>query len=214
MKLTEILIEQILEPDWNPNQMDLEMGERLQNSLDRFGPVVPPVVRKTSGKDYETIDGAQRVRSLRELGVKLVECVVVNVDDAEARLLAQALNHIHGSDDREKREEALRVILDSTPRGEVLRLVPETAGLLAEITAFSPESLADHLTGWQQARRTRLKHFSARLTDEQHSVVEQAIAKAAGSAPKDPANPNRPGNALYHICRTYLDRSSPIDARL
>ncbi len=57
------------------------------------------MVRPIGNERYEVLAGNQRLRVLRELDVDSVHCVVVGLDDADARLLAQALNRIHGDDD-------------------------------------------------------------------------------------------------------------------
>ena len=61
------------------------------------------MVRPIGNERYEVLAGNQRLRVLRELDVDSVHCVVVDLDDADARLLAQALNRIHGDDDLELR---------------------------------------------------------------------------------------------------------------
>ncbi len=69
--------------------MDLDMLNHLRHSVQRFDLVVPLVVRKVGDNRYETIGGAQRLSILRELGMTTAPCVVVEVDDSEARLLAR-----------------------------------------------------------------------------------------------------------------------------
>ena len=91
MQVTDVPVDAIDTPDWNPNQMDPAMRSRLRRSLERFGNVCPLVVRPFGDARYETVGGAQRFTALREMGFESVPCVIVTADDAEARLLAQAL---------------------------------------------------------------------------------------------------------------------------
>ena len=70
----------------------------LRSSISKYGLVQNLVVRRIGDK-YEVLSGNQRLKLLREFNVKIVPGVIVDLDDAHARLLAQALNHIHGDDD-------------------------------------------------------------------------------------------------------------------
>ena len=51
---------------------------------------------------------------------------MVDADDAHARLLAQALNHIHGDDDLGLRGELIREVMQVLPEEEVLAVLPDT----------------------------------------------------------------------------------------
>ncbi len=205
MKLTELNVQFINESDWNPNQMDPDVLSTLRASIKRFGLVLPLVVREISKDHYETIGGAQRLSVIKELGIKSVNCVVVEADDAEARLLAQALNRIAGTDDPVKRQVSLDQILENIPKGEVLELLPDAAIAIGHAISFTPTSLIEHLESFEVSRSARLKHFSAQLTNDQLAIIDQAIAHASEHGAIDDANPNKAGNALFHICQNYLD---------
>ena len=195
--------------DWNPNRMDSVMRTRLLISIERFGPVVPPVVRKVGPGTYETVGGAQRLDVLREMGFDSVVCWEVDADDTEARLLAQALNHIAGQDDPGLRAEALRSILESVPQEVVLALLPETAESLGELVSLGEEDLAQRLRAWQTAQSARLKHLTFQLTEDELPVVRRALESSMTDvtiAPDEVRNPNRRGNALFHLCRAYLEQ--------
>ena len=190
-------IDQIDEAAWNPNQMDEVMRSRLRRSIQRFGLVVPLVVRPFGDDYYETIGGAQRLVALRELGINPVPCVVVNADDANARLLSQALNRIQGQDDLGLQAELIR---------EVLQLLPETAQSLQALSFLGQEAMADYLKNWQQAQSARLKHLQFQLTSIQLAVVEEALTQALPQAKEEQGDsPNARGTALYLLCKTYLE---------
>ncbi|MBI4235735.1 MAG: ParB N-terminal domain-containing protein [Chloroflexi bacterium] len=191
---------------WNPNVLDPAMLARLRRSIERFGPVAPLVVREVGPGAYETVGGAPRLRVLQELGYEAASCVVVQADDAQARLLAQALNRLHGEDDLGLRAQLVREVLERLPEEEVLALLPETAESLASFVSPGQEDLAAHLETWQRAQAARLRHFTAQLTPPQLEVVEEALARfLAEVSAGDEGNPNRRGLALYRLCRSYLD---------
>lgn len=204
MRLVEIDVRNIEEAKWNPNRMDEADLSRLRESIQMFGFIQPLVVREISQHKYETVGGAQRLSVIKELGVETVDCVVVETDDAETRLLAQALNLISGNDDPAKRQKSLDLILEKIPRGVVLELLPDAADSIGQAISFTPTSLIEHLEHFERSRKARLRHFSAQLPDQQLPTVDQAIAHASEHGAVDDSNPNRRGTALFHICQVYV----------
>jgi ParB family chromosome partitioning protein len=207
MKIIDVPIEQIQEAAWNPNQMDEVMHSRLRRSVERFGLVVPLVVRPIGDDCYQTIGGAQRLAVLKELGVDPAPCVAVEADDAHARLLAQALNHIQGQDDLGLQAQLIREVLQSLPQEEVLRLLPETAQSLQALASLGQETMADYLKSWQNAQSARLKHLQFQLTPAQLEIVEEALTQILPQAKTAPGDsPNARGTALYLLCEAYLEQ--------
>jgi ParB family chromosome partitioning protein len=206
MKLVDVPIDQIHTAVWNSNVMDETMHSRLRRSIERFGLVVPLVVRPTGHDSYETIGGAQRLAVLQELGIDPTPCVIVEADDVNARLLAQALNRIQGQDDLGLQAELIREVLQSLPQDEVLQLLPETAQSLQALSSLGQEAMADYLKNWQQAQSARLKHLQFQLTPIQLEVVEEALTQALPQAKTEQGDsPNARGTALYLLCKTYLE---------
>ena len=119
MQVVDISVGSITAAHWNPNQMDDAMVDKLRNSIRHFGLVVPLVVRELALDCYETIGGAQRLVVSEEMGFEQVACVVVDADDAEARLLSQRLNRIAGEDDLGLKAELVRELLSSLPEDEL-----------------------------------------------------------------------------------------------
>lgn len=211
MRVVEIPIEAIGAPTWNPNQADEDTRCRLRHSIERFGLVVPLVVRAVSENRFETVGGAQRLAVLRELAVPSAACVVVEADEARAMLLAQVLNHIHGEDDLGLRAELLRKMLESLQQGEILAMLPQTAGSLQALAALGQQDLAEHLRAWQQAQAARLRHFQVQLTEAQLSVVQEAVARVMPQAKAaDTGNPNLRGRAIYLVCKRFLEREGAL----
>jgi ParB family transcriptional regulator, chromosome partitioning protein len=207
MKVVDIPIHQIHGASWNPNQMDEAMHSRLLQSIKRFGLVLPLVVRPAEDDNYETIGGVQRLAVLRELGIDLIHCVVVEADDANARLLAQALNRIRGQDDLGLHAELIREVLQSLPQKEVLQLLPETAQSLQALAALGQDTMADYLKNWQNAQSARLKHLQFQLTPAQLEIVEEALTQLLPFAKAKPGDsPNARGTALYLLCQAYLEQ--------
>ena len=206
MKIVEVPIEQLREAPWNPNAMDEAMLGRLWQSIDRFGVVQNLVARALGEGMYEILSGNQRLQVLREMGVAVAPCVIVDLDDSKARLLAQALNRIQGGDDLGLKAEMVREVLQTIPRSEVLSILPESAASLEALGSLGEASLAEHLEVWQRAQAARFHHMIFQLTADQVKVVEEALEGLSASANDDGAVQNRRGRALFWLCRSYLER--------
>ena len=204
MNLLDLPINSICAPDWNPNEMDPDMRNRLRRSIERFGLLAPLVVMRVGDAQYETIGGSQRLSVLGDMSAEVIPCVVVELDDADARLLAQALNHIAGSDNLGLRAQVLRDLLEDLPQEQVLAMLPETSASLLELTNLGEQSIAQALQQWEQMQKARLRHLAFQLTDDQLSVVEEALERLAPVVDIQPGNPNRRGNALFLLCQGYL----------
>ena len=206
-EITYLPIEQLREAPWNPNYMEPKLREKLKNSVERFGLMGLLVVRPLFDGLYEVLSGNQRLQVLRELGADSIPCAVVDLPDAEAKLLGQTLNSLHGSDDLGIRAELLEEILSVIPQSEVLSLLPETAGTLQALGSLSQDDLAQHLRNWQLAQNAKLRTFSARLTQDQHRVVEAAVKKFLPLASRvKNGSPNLRGTALYLICKETMNQ--------
>ena len=207
MKTIDLPIEQLHEAPWNVNEMDQAKFQHLKNSISRYGLVENLVVRVLDRDRCEVLSGNQRLHVLADLGWERVPCVVMDLGDAEARLLAQALNHIHGVDDPGLRAQLLKEVLRDTPQAEVLSLLPETARSLEAFSNLTPESLSQYLVKFDQARKARMKHFLVQLTPDQHQLVESAIKKFLPQASRGQnASPNLRGTAFYLICQEVMNQ--------
>ncbi len=204
MKIIDLPTTSIEPPAWNPNRMDEGMKSRLKSSIQRFGVVVPLVVRSIGPDRYETVGGAQRLSVLRDFGIRTLPCVVVETDDIDARLLGQSLNHIAGEDDLGLRAAVVRDILQSLPLTDVLAVLPDSAESLRDLAAIGQDTIAQRLTAWQTARSARLRHLQFQLTSPQLHVVERALQIVVDQGVDDGESPNRKGTALAMICEKYL----------
>lgn len=206
MQIVDIAIGQIEAADWNPNVLDANGVVRLKLSIQRFGLVIPLVVRCLGDDQYQTVGGAQRLSILRELDFDSVPCVLVEADDINARLLAQALNRIQGEDDLGLKAQLLKDVLAEVPEADVLSLLPETASSLQALSSLGQQDMASYLQDWQQSQSVRLKHLTFQSTPQQLEIIEAALARVMPQVKDGTAdNPNPRGNALYIICKAYLE---------
>ena len=212
MEGTILPLAQLKKSTWSPNEMTAEMLVKLHESITRFGIVENLVVRPMSEGTYEVLSGNHRLEVYGELGLEMVPCVVVHLDDVKARLLAQVLNRTRGEDNLGLKAKLIRSLLDSLPDQEVLALLPETASSLQDLSSLGMESMAQALEKWQQAQQARLHHLTLQLTRDQLQVVEQVLEMLLPLTKEEQGNPNRRGTALYLLCLGYLERGSGLES--
>jgi len=205
MNTVTLPLAELSEAPWNANTMDEKMFDRLQESVRRYGLVENLVVRRT-GQGYEVLSGNQRLRVLRALGHECVPCVVVDLDDANARLLAQALNRIQGEDDLGRKAALMKDILEELPQEDVISILPESACSLESLATLGSIDLASYLQNWDLTRSARLRHLQFQLTAQQLEVVEEALGNLMSRARREKGDsPNLRGTALYLLCKKYLE---------
>ena len=205
MEVTDLPVEAITRAVWNPNELPAGLGTRLRRSIERFGFVVPLIVREVGPDVYETVGGAHRLAIVEDMGIDSVPCVIVEVDNADARLLSQCLNRLQGEDNLGLRADLFRKVLEEKPMEEVLALLPDSAESLTALAAIGQDDLAESLRQWQAEQAARLRHLTFQLVPTQLEVVEEALERVGVDG--DGGNPNRRGVALYSLCREYLNRN-------
>jgi ParB family chromosome partitioning protein len=173
---------------------------------------VQNLVVRHLGDEYEVLSGNQRLKLLREFDIPKVPCVIVNLDNAHARLFAQALNHIHGDDDLGLRAELIREVLKTIPEEQVLTVLPDTMVGLKGMATLGQGAMAGYLQNWEKARAIRLRNLLFKLTSDQLPTIETAIDRMLPEARrKQGVSPNSRGTALYLICKSYLEKENQDD---
>jgi len=128
METIEIDIGRLVEAEWNANRVSPGRLEKIRRSIQEFGLVENLVARPhpQQADRFEVLSGNHRLRLLSELGFEQLPVVVVELDDARARLLAQTLNRTRGVDDPTKYAQLLERVLAELAVDEVTALLPET----------------------------------------------------------------------------------------
>jgi DNA modification methylase len=128
MKIQEVQLSRLVEAPWNANRLSAALLVKLERSLSQFGTVQNLVARPHPDRSdrFEVLSGNQRLRVYRKLGLESAPVVVVELDDARARLLAQALNRTRGSDDPKAYAALLEEVLQELPAAEVTTILPES----------------------------------------------------------------------------------------
>ena len=102
MKIEHKNISELITAPYNPRK-DLKHGdseyEKLKRSLQEFGYVEPVIWNERTG---HVVGGHQRLKVLSELGKSEIECVIVDLPEAQEKALNIALNKITNDWDKEK----------------------------------------------------------------------------------------------------------------
>jgi DNA modification methylase len=159
MDVQQIPLASLVEAPWNPNRMPPALLARLRRSVVEFGVVENLVARPHPEQAgvFEVVSGNQRLRLYRELGFEVAPVVVVELDDAQARLLAQVLNRVRGSDDREAYAVLLEEVLQRFTPVEVARLLPETEATLERVLRDYGSERVEPALAWEPPPEPRSK---------------------------------------------------------
>ncbi|KEI05966.1 site-specific DNA-methyltransferase [Clostridium botulinum] len=107
MDIQKIDVSKLNPAKYNPRK-DLKPGdaeyEKLKKSINTFGYVEPVIWNKRTGN---VVGGHQRLKILKEQGITEIECVVVDMNEAEEKALNVALNKVSGDWDIPKLTELL-----------------------------------------------------------------------------------------------------------
>jgi len=87
-------IADLIPAPYNPRQSTAKQEKHLRESLEKFGMVEPIIFNKQTGY---IVGGHFRVRELKKLGIKEIECVIVDLNEADEKELNIRLNANTGS---------------------------------------------------------------------------------------------------------------------
>lgn len=149
MRIETKRIEELMPAPYNPRK-DLEAGdteyEKLKRSLQEFGYVEPVIWNEKTGN---IVGGHQRLKVLKELGEREIECVIVSLPETQEKALNIALNKISNDWDDEK----LRKLLDELQQTEID--VTLTGFEIADIDAMFREKDEDEDEGYYGDEREK-----------------------------------------------------------
>jgi DNA modification methylase len=132
MEIRKKPIEKLNPAAYNPRK-DLQPGDpeykKLKRSMQEFGYVEPIVWNKRTGN---IVGGHQRYKVLLDMGMREVDCVVVDLDEATEKALNLALNKIQGDWDNLKLKDLLQEL--------------DTGEFDIELTGFGMDEIEDLMT--------------------------------------------------------------------
>lgn len=118
----------LVQAEWNANRVPAATLAKVRRSIEEFGLVENLVARPhpTLRGRFEVLSGNHRLELLQEMGFEEAPVVVVELGDADARILAQTLNRTRGQDDPEAYAALLEVVLAGVGAGRATEFLLET----------------------------------------------------------------------------------------
>jgi len=110
----------------NPNAMSKEEYSALKEVIKKFGFIVPVI----TNKEFLIADGEHRLKAGKELGMKQVPVIKLEVEDIDIRTLRQVLNKLKGRHDNDLDAIEFKKILEDTDMQD-----------LVELTAISEQNI-------------------------------------------------------------------------
>ena len=105
MEIVKIDINELISPEYNPRQITDEEMEKLKNSINEFGYVVPIIVNKHNN---HIVGGNQRYEALKQLGYTMIDVIYINQPDInKEKALNIRLNNLSGEWDTNKLQNIL-----------------------------------------------------------------------------------------------------------
>jgi len=135
MDVQQIELARLRAAPWNANRVSGAVRAKIRRSIEEFGVVENLVARPhpENADMLEVISGNHRLEILRELGHADAPVVVVVLDDAHARILAQTLNRTRGKDDPLAYQRLLEELLMGATPAEAAGFLPEAPARLEQI---------------------------------------------------------------------------------
>lgn len=156
----------IREAAWNANKAGKRTMAKIRQSVRLFGVVENNVVRPSwcigvrttdelverkaaaafdCDEWYETLSGNHRLRIYNEEKLAEVLCVVVELPDSRAKMLAQALNRLGGTDDPELLKALLKDVMQDETPADVATLLPHSERDLMKLLDGSEDEQAPEI---------------------------------------------------------------------
>lgn len=124
-------------PD-NCNVMSPDRLAKLADHIRRTGQY-PPLIVRPAGLRHQLLDGHHRAIALGRIGHTHAQCVVWQVDDAQALLLLATLNRLQGEDDLRQRGRLVCELarLRGCAAADLAALLPEDRDRLNKLAALT-----------------------------------------------------------------------------
>ena len=105
MEIVKVDINELISPEYNPRQITDNEMEKLKNSINEFGYVVPIIVNKHNN---HIVGGNQRYEALKQLGYTMIDVIYIDEPDInKEKALNIRLNNLSGEWDTNKLQNIL-----------------------------------------------------------------------------------------------------------
>ncbi len=191
--MTQIIqkdINSLVSAEYNPRQLTKEQYQNLKDSIQRFGLVDPIIININKDRKNIIIGGHQRVKVARDMGIKEVPVIELDLNLDKEKELNVRLNKNTGEWDYD-------ILANFFELNDLMQWGFDDYDLKLFDDDYGEDfSLPD-------GEKEPFKQMTFTLSDEQAEIVENAIKKAKKNDFSDTGNKNSNGNALWWICNSY-----------
>lgn len=122
MKIEKISVKKFKPNPWNSNEMPESMFKHLKEEFDRVGFLQPVLARKKEN-EFEIIDGEHRWRASKEMNIKEIPAIIVEMDDTTAKTTTINMNQIKGENNPLKFAELLNELENDLSKEEISEIL-------------------------------------------------------------------------------------------
>jgi len=188
--------------DYNPNEMSEAMYLKEKRSIERFGFVLPVVVREVDD-DLVIIDGQHRLMAMRELHSQDVDIFTtpkkdhkipkgkINiknlgvVSDVEAGQMTLILNELRGEADTIKKADLIKALADEVDFADLAELLPYPEDELKNLIELADFDWEDYKSGEDTRPEDDEKFVTLkfRMAQDQAAIIQSAIERLVRQVP-------------------------------
>jgi ParB-like chromosome segregation protein Spo0J len=171
----------------NPNKMTKGEMEALKKSIRRYGFITPVVVNK----ENIIVDGEQRWQASKELKLKEIPVVAINVEEVDRRILRQVMNKLKGKHDP---------LLDLSEFKKIYN--DEGLKMLEELTFIEEDNLSGLIGSFDE--NMLLDDLDKNSLYGKDIVTNDAVAINVNKIKPTKWNPSNLGNASYSLLKRSI----------
>ena len=192
-----------LEPnEWNPNEQSDFIYLREKRSIEKFGFVMPVLVREVGDK-LEILDGEHRYRAMREIHAEGIDIfttpekdhkipkgkiAVKNlgvVSDSAAKQLTILMNELHGEADTIKKADLIKGLADEVDFADLAELLPYPEDELKNLIDLADFDWEDYKSGDETRPEDdeRWVTLKFRMAQDQAAIIQSAIERLVRQVP-------------------------------
>ena len=188
--------------EWNPNEQSDFIYLREKKSIEKFGFVMPVLVRQVGDK-LEIIDGEHRYRAMREIHAEGVDVFTtpekdhkipkgkINVKnmgvipDAAAKQMTILMNELHGEADTIRKADLIKNLASEMEFDDLAELLPFPEDELKNYIELADFDWEDYKSGedTRPADDEKWVTLKFRMAQDQATIIQSAIERLVRGVP-------------------------------
>jgi len=146
----------------NPNEMNDNDFDALKEVISKYGFIIPII----TNKEYKIADGYHRWKAARDLDIKEVPVIALDVDEVDRRILRQVLNKLKGTHREDFDMKEFKFLDDNNAIVELINLLPSQNKNIKELLdLINQKEAKDEEFDPEQARKEAEANCKVKLGD-------------------------------------------------